>query len=100
MIQDRELDALVDKHVMGDDFRPHEDHLIRHYSTDIAAAWEVVEKIDDGRRPYQVFQMRRVGASWGATFDPTWAEFECAETAARAICLAALASCGVSCVFE
>ena len=53
----REMDALVAEKVMGlsyilfDGTDPHQEELTPHYSTDIAAAWEVVEKL---RKSYDV----------------------------------------------
>lgn len=103
----RPLDALVAERVMGlmahritvnealhlmtNGPRPGEPVPVRFYSTDIAAAWEVVEKLHlcelgmlvDGEG----------SASWRCVFGgPAFAE---AHTAPLAICLAALKAVGV-----
>lgn len=106
----RELDALVAETVMGctpylDTECPipylrcgcaHEEHEtpddndtgLAHYSTDIADAWEVMEKCDN------CIEIGRSGSIWtciiGAA-DPIIAE---ADTAPHAICLAALKALG------
>lgn len=104
----RELDALIAEKVMG---RPTEryagavvfsvdpnsiqgvyplDYIVPHYSTDIAAAWEVVEKVYDWNFRLERFE----GLSkdyYGAQFflNGEWHYGE-ADTAPLAICLAAL----------
>lgn len=64
-----------------------------HYSTGIAAAWEVVSKLKD--RSPTVF--------WGIDNSLWWCRFEhpievsaCADTAPLAICLAALKAVGIT----
>lgn len=61
---------------------------IKPYSTDISAAWEVVERLDGTYEP----TIERHGPGWTAWFDSASAW---AETAPHAICLAALKACGV-----
>lgn len=107
----RELDALVAEKVMGWTFRtfpegvcPNVKHwycgeqyvLMKPFSTDIAAAWRVVEKlVSDGR----VFIVKGDGLRDG-DFNPKWTVL-CdnhprtdAATAPLAICLAALQAVG------
>lgn len=113
----RELDVLIAERVMGDDlsFRPAdrlEDGIKpgaifydvqpepRPYSTDIACAWEVVEKFTD-----LCFSLSKVGDEWECELDsndgkflqngPTVHVFGSGETAPHAICLAALKAVGV-----
>ncbi len=107
-LSDRELDALVAEHVMelpeiysgmydtGDFGDADKSKPIPHYSTDIAAAWQVVEKfLKDG-------VAREVGvsilnATTCAEFDEEFTTIGMAveETTPRAICLAALRTKGV-----
>ena len=65
------------------------------YSTSISDAWLVVDKFrDDG---YAHFNLRSTSLSWSAVFDRAgYGSFEArADTAPRAICLAALKAMGV-----
>lgn len=110
---DRELDALVAEKVMGWTSRgPHpifgtpvyatgmEDTLLPRFSTDLAAAWIVAEK--------RAITVTPIGNKWGAA----WCNFSqsgettavgmtngrdwvVCDSAARAICLAALQAVGV-----
>ena len=106
----REMDALIAKHVMGtsprivkreyssgfelisQDWKEVVDRelaAMRHYSTDIAAAWQVVEKIPGAVS----LQRMDSGASWRAWYQPTPGSFSAwtqSETAPLAICHAAL----------
>jgi hypothetical protein len=93
---DRELDALVAEKVMGLDVRKDDGGysayqlnntiymMIAPYSTDIAAAWEVVTKMD---KTACDVSLEKSGLNWTATFA---AVSETALTPERAICLAAL----------
>jgi hypothetical protein len=67
------------------------------YSTDIAAAWEVVEKMSGGAKDNVVIM--RTGDQWGCRFrdieSPEKPEFSQAQTAPMAICISALKSVGV-----
>ena len=108
----RELDALVAEKVMGCKVyveangnprcdcpganatgpRPHASYglyaSLKRYSTDIAAAWEVVEKMrEDG---FLVALYRSAGA-WIADTNPGYGK---SDTAPHAICLAALRAVG------
>jgi len=58
-------------------------------STDIAAAWEVVEKLDDGNL---IFSLLRYGAGWRVGFmdDGNMRGSASGDTAPLAICRAAL----------
>jgi hypothetical protein len=115
----RRIDALVAEHVMGwVNITPFGDDIwgnptdgrtfmgqgqvggpIPRYSTDIAAAWEVVEKL--GIQFYLHCDLRRGSAGDWMVFDSA-ASVDCceplatAETAPLAICLAALKLKGVS----
>lgn len=114
----RELDALVAEQVMGLDVHwsssneplltvrsapnAHHHKELPPYGTDIAAAWEVVEKV--GGKAYVEMGLRNDagdGADWCATFghaegNTKWIEDggAFAETAPLAICLAALKAVG------
>jgi hypothetical protein len=101
----RELDALVAEKVMG--LQPLRREVppdpgafldLPHYSTDIAAAWEVVEKLT-GRRDKDIgFALTvnpgTIGTSFSA-LDGTEHWHVNASTAPLAICLAALKVVGV-----
>lgn len=107
----RELDALVAEKVMGLTSSEVEIHRqfwldgcfsnLPHYSTDIAAAWEVVEKLTSKKQPH--FQLSLCDSytenpKWCAEFDldrPFKRVIAKAETAPHAICLAALKAVGV-----
>lgn len=79
---DRGTLRVIDSSYSGDGFSP---------STDIAAAWEVVEKV---RKEAGDFQLALVdyGSAWAARFDKASAV---ERTAPHAICLAALKAVGV-----
>lgn len=105
----RELDALVAEKVMGiklptaliyrpcdvPDPKVLDDIILPHFSTDIAAAWEVVEKM----KSFQL-NLSNGNGYWACFFKdntkngewscPTTITYESAETAPLAICLAAL----------
>ena len=94
----RELDVLIAEKVLG--LKRSGDLFARaewpkHYSTDIAAAWEVVEKL--GRHSLRLYAPCDEAPSWMASFcvygyrpfqDQTWKGY--ADTAPHAISLAAL----------
>lgn len=113
----RELDALIAKEVFGAkvefvnqkagwriDYRADKDecnnpiftdygcegHRLKQYSTDIAAAWEVVEKLC--RDSERHFVIEKTGA-WLVRFRA--GEFTPGETAPHAICLSALKAVGI-----
>lgn len=75
--------------VIGVDYFP-----APHYSTDIAAAWQVVDKLTDENEPFPrfcIFWHKEL--EWGAEFQMTQELFPhrvYADTAALAICQAAL----------
>jgi hypothetical protein len=99
----RELDALVAERVMGwTDFWRRGEHIlygyppversmgidaerhpVPHYSTDITAAWELVEKFRLTVTPWST-------QGWIATVEPGEGWYSPADTAPHAICLAAL----------
>lgn len=102
MTPGRELDALVAEKVFGIKLKPstpmdcdvchkpfYSDLDIQPYSTSIASAWLVVEKLRD-----EHFMLEEIGTmrtSWKARFGMKWrVESGYAETAPHAICLAAL----------
>lgn len=102
MTPGRELDALVAKHVMNWDFVDGEWHAqneigltdvmphVPSYSTDIAAAWEVVEKSELLSGAYLRFESLvsqwQIGYICDGSFEmETWG-----ATVPHAICLAAL----------
>ena len=116
----RELDALVAEHVMGikvirspkfkDPCIAEKRHLrnlpwvmcsVEPYSTDIAAAWEVVEKFE-----YRTIVFRHDVKLWGVELSLEWADprdehyphndpfYGDGLTAPHAICLAALKAVG------
>jgi hypothetical protein len=96
------LDALVAEKVMGwrweDCFRAYTGVLtVRHeeyggppfYSTDIAAAWDVVEKMRERRADFYI----RFVSTWTVEFDSVAGDYNGytdGDTAPLAICLAAL----------
>ena len=94
----REMDALVAKNVMKLEFPVYEFDGYKHqykpkpYSTNIAAAWEVVDKINSQESLYN-FELSKDDKSWMCewwskeTQEPIWAT---ADTAPLAICRAAL----------
>lgn len=103
-MKNRELDVLVAKHVMKLDVEAAvagqilDDDCgckieIPHYSTDIAAAWDVVEKLKIKGFDFVLHWK----TAWECIFwfgRDKWFESNC-ETAPRAICLAALKAVGV-----
>ena len=114
---DRELDALVAEHVMelgeirtgmlsGNNYytNDHGRQCIPRYSTSIASAWEVVENCAPGgivhiKKHSEVMQNLSgpKGLMYAAcvTLDYGNHYKACADTAPKAICLAALKACGV-----
>lgn len=119
-MSEREIDALVAEKVMG--LGIVEEHskyelchevdgkscggIVPHYSTDIAAAWAVVEKIqgmfiktfDGNKNDWDCFEVdvrawkSSDGWGWSCRINGWTA---CADTAPMAICLAALSAVGV-----
>jgi len=91
---DRELDWLIATKVLAHpgllhDFRP---------SQDIAAAWTVVEAMQQRGLTFRLIQSQTLGNPWTARFFPKYDDvFWGAESATptRAICLAALCVIGV-----
>jgi hypothetical protein len=101
----RELDALVAEKVMGchnvngqlypPDFSGHGIHLAivaPHYSTSIAAAWKVVEKLENN-----FVALSALGSGFRVEMKAfvTATVYGEADTAAHAICLAALKAVGL-----
>jgi O-glycosyl hydrolase len=96
----REMDELVATRVMGWDVHPHATHYIRNDgknvyfvicgefepSSDIAAAWQVVEKMTDGETPNDC-EIHTTVRGWRCDF---YRGSATAETAPLAICRAAL----------
>lgn len=85
----RELDALIAEKVMGDPLQLKMALGPRHYSTDIAAAWEVVEKLRTAK--YELLICTFSG-KWSVDVLHTGKSIDVAnaDTAPHAICLAAL----------
>lgn len=102
----RKIDALVAEHVMGLEVSPDEDQdpRVAHYSTNIVAAWGVIDvafPYTPGRRDYddRWFRMDRDERGWTAGWcgcEPFEGDYflyhtqVTANTAPMAICLAAL----------
>lgn len=63
-----------------------------HYSTDIAAAWEVVEKLNPKEDEFRLVNFR--GQGWECTFRFFRGDREEGETVPHSICLAALKAIG------
>ena len=119
-MNNREIDALVAEKVMGwsqvyindypianapeylyppSDFAPEEPEIVPHYSIDISAAWQVVEKmIDNESLDFPDFKLENYGF-WRALFFDAVQNREHgmdeAMTAPMAICLAALKAKGI-----
>jgi hypothetical protein len=103
----REIDALIAEHVMGHSYGvgtavagiwyPRPDGSIEPYSTDIAAAWQVVEKVKDTLTGFgMVWHPEK--QKWHVMYnyvDFNKPYFSEADTAPMAICLAALDAAGV-----
>ena len=76
--------------------------MLDEYSTDIYAAWAVVEKMRERGWQFNIFSPNSEGGEWEAEFsrpgpvhaDELWANEVAAETAPLAICGAALAALG------
>lgn len=69
--------------------------ILPHYSTDIAAAWQIVDHLRSGERGFNLFAANSASfPAWIATFYPdAYEDHEAAaDTAPMAICLAALAA--------
>jgi hypothetical protein len=107
----RELDALVAVKVMGAQSMDHKRPLdhgafldpVPHYSTDIAAAAEILEKVPMTlvAPRAQISPGRFNGVEWMAVapskpYDDQVGNFVFAETAPHAICLAALKALGAT----
>ncbi len=92
----RELDVRVARDVMGIPVTQFADGTwlaangeeLEPYSTDIAAAWEVVEKMREVDRAVEIL----FDHGWQANFDS--GEYQFGDSAAHAICLAALNAVG------
>ena len=67
---------------------------IARYSTDIAAAWEVVEKVIYPHGWYLVPMPETDGKGWGVFRGDDWYEVAIGDSAPHAICLAALKAVG------
>ncbi len=102
MESERKLDALVGEKVMGRDMTKPEGFKypigLPHYSTDIAAAWKVVEHL---KRLEPQLSFHPVSGMWMCIFNgDEGSEYEDydshGESAPLCICLAALAATGHS----
>jgi hypothetical protein len=97
----RELDALIAQKVMGQNYFinsfgfPEQGPLVSkeppHYSTDIAAAWEIVQEMEKKHTEPGKWVGLSITAEdrgcWRATF---WRKWSFGSSAPHAICLAAL----------
>lgn len=111
-MKDRELDALVAEKVMGWELigiAPSGGRVVHsprlwekelpHYSSDIAAAWQVVEKMEKDGWESGCETSKGIRRAWFAwdrrkRFSPKLPKFAEAEAIPRAICLAALKAVG------
>ena len=85
-----EIDALVEVYVLGDDGT---NATNKHYSTDISAAWEVVEKMKASVKNLNLreYAYNRTYATFGdSDMTAKWAEANGENSASLAICRAAL----------
>jgi hypothetical protein len=90
----RELDAWLAEHVMGVDrswCHPQEshEHSVSRYSSDWAAAGELVEKMQAHGWAFVLDNMKGVLGNWEATFEKSSGYAAESDTAPMAICLAA-----------
>lgn len=106
---DRERDALVAEKVMGWNnvhregdwglfgrpFGGLRDYPIPYYSTDIAAAWEIVEALRDKLESFDFELSSFKDGTWGCTFYEFLYPQKYSRIAADAICLAALKAIGI-----
>lgn len=100
MINLRALDAMVTEHVMGyditafvpDDEPAPDEGRFPHYSSDISAAWDIVENLRAKGWNITVYVQNRQGCTMHKYHE---SYYEQAENAALAICLAALKATGV-----
>lgn len=97
----RELDALVAEKVMGisnSELKYHYGFSPYHYSTDITAAWLVVERLHE-LFPMNFFSINMLSKEYGGGFGVQLfgdcRVDEQSETAPHAICLAALRTMGI-----
>lgn len=83
-----QLESIIYEKVMGNSPRKGYEVScgIPHYSRDISAAWEVVEKIKDKDFSLEYY---KVNGDWGCQFSDVNNRVHC-DTAPHAICLAAL----------
>jgi len=96
----RELDTAIALHIMGYEKSRMQSGFVRKgncaalpkpYSTDIAAAWEVAEKMHADGRYNLALEWYTQEKEWGADFDEWGVTSQCcAKTAPLAICRAAL----------
>ncbi len=101
----RELDALIGEKLFGVRYEfVHDDYMIPdpedpiaydvcpHYSTDITAAWQVLEKLMSMTKQQDI-HLEHLEGEWGVSTCHElgeWKDWVRAETAALAICRAAL----------
>jgi len=85
------LDSVGDFQYLHSPDRP---HFVSEYSTDIAAAWEVVEKLSNGKEDGRMMVWhfnRQMSGAW--VIPMSWADLKgyiIADTAPLAICRAAI----------
>ena len=92
----RELDKLIARKVLK--LKDEHGFFIEldcpHYSTDIKAAWEIVDKLGEHPGYYDLY-LAGHSTQWRARFEEQDTHTAKGETPAHAICLAALKAVGV-----
>lgn len=95
------MDVLIATQVMGWAYHPHNTHYVRpdgkniyfvicgefEPSSDIAAAWQVVEKV---MSDWQWLELFRTASRWKVNFTGNESDYAIAETVPLAICRASL----------
>lgn len=98
---DRELDALVAEKVIGRTFPSGTivgdpvAKCVPHYSTDISAAWQVVEEMRDNGWNFVIGVFEKGAAALFCRGAAAMADATYVDIASRAICLAALEALSV-----
>ena len=89
----REMDTLIAKSIFGNVKKSWDwEFTLPSYSTDISAAWRVVEKMSDAGSIFSVFiSQSYTSDGWGVTIENAFVRYDVvAGTAPLAICRAAL----------
>ena len=85
----REIDAKIAEHVMG--LGP----IIKAYSTDIAAAWEVVERLDEEEWNVTIYPRKHESSGSSVVMHKFHHNYHVHGDIPMAICLAALKAKGI-----